>query len=131
MKSLIVCFVVLMGLLTLPDKTRAIGESVIGIKPKKYKVGDSIRVRATIIYPQHTGFGKDKKGRILPTLFIKKVQVYYIDKVIISMELTPYLSQNPFIEFKVKVTKAGLFKIVWTDNHGRKFVKSIKIKPTR
>ncbi len=133
MTKLTVFFMLLIGLLTLPDKTSAarIGWSILSIKPTKYKVGDSIRVRTVIIYPQHTGFQKDKKGRTISARYIKKVRVRYTGKLILSMDLTSFLTQNPYIEVKVKVTQAGPLTMIWIDNHGRKFVKSIKINPTR
>ena len=54
-------------------------KSMIKIKPKKFKVGDIVKVDFIVIHPMDTGLQKDKKtGEIKPA--------HYIDNITFSFD---------------------------------------------
>jgi hypothetical protein len=44
------------------------------------------------------------------------------------VEIKPSVSANPFITFPFKVTEAGTFEFIWTEDTGEVFNLSKKIK---
>jgi len=100
-----------------------VGKSIIKI-PKKIKAGDVIEVRSVIMHPQVSGFGKkDKKP-----YHLTDIEVFYNNKLVMSWETHPSISQNPYFAFKLKVTKSGPLKMVWKDNKSDVYTKTVNIK---
>lgn len=107
-----------------------IGKSLIKFKPKKFKVGDIITVRYLITHPMATGMGKDEKTKkIIPAHYITDISCQFEGKEFSKMKVWESVSTNPSFVFKYKVTGAGELKIEATDNLGKKFVKTKKLKP--
>jgi len=105
-------------------------KSMIKIKPKKFKVGDIVKVDFIVIHPMDTGLKKDKKTR-------KIRPAHYIDSVIFSFDGKPFttmkswetVSTNPYYSVNFKVPSKGKITVDYTDNQGEKNSKSKKVKP--
>lgn len=107
-----------------------IGKSIIRFKPKKFKVGDIISVRYVVTHPMDTGMGKDKETqKIIPAHYITDISCQFEGKEFTKMKVWESISTNPTFKFKYRVTGAGKIKIETTDNLGKKFVKTKKLKP--
>jgi sulfur-oxidizing protein SoxZ len=103
--------------------------ALIKVKPRRYKKGDIVTIQSIIMHPMHTGLVKDKKtGKIIPAHYITDIEVYYGDEKVTWMKVFPSVSANPFIAFKLKVTKAAPLKIIWKDNKGEITEKVVRIK---
>ncbi len=106
------------------------GKALVKIKPKKYKVGDVVKVDFIAIHPMETGMRKDKKtGKILPAEYINNVEFQYNGKTITKMVVWESVSTNPYFSVNMKVTEPGEVKVIYTDNTGKKADRSKKIKP--
>ena len=107
-------------------------KSLIKIKPKKYKVGDTVKVDFIVIHPMETGMRKDKKtGKIIPAHYINDVQFFYNDQLITKMIVWESVSTNPYFSINMKITGPGKIKVVYKDNQGEVHEKTKKVKPKK
>lgn len=105
-------------------------QSLIKIKPKRYKDGDIVKVSFMIMHPMDTGMGKDKKTKkIIPAKYINSVKFIYNGKEITNMTVWESLSVNPVFTTYMRVNGKGKLKVVYTDNTGESGEKTKKIKP--
>ncbi len=106
------------------------GKALVKIKPKKYKVGDIVKVDFIAIHPMETGMRKDKKtGKIIPAKYINEVKFYYNGKLFTNMTIWESTSTNPYLSVNLKITEPGEVKVTYKDNTGESGEKSKKIKP--
>ncbi|SFP35693.1 thiosulfate oxidation carrier complex protein SoxZ [Hydrogenimonas thermophila] len=107
-------------------------KSLIKIKPKKYKVGDTVKVDFIVIHPMDTGMRKDKKtGKIIPAHYINDVQFFYNDQLVTKMIVWESVSTNPYFSINMKITGRGVIKVVYKDNQGEVHEKTKKVKPKK
>jgi sulfur-oxidizing protein SoxZ len=105
-------------------------KSMIKFKPKKFKVGDTIKVDFIVIHPMDTGLKKDKKtGEIKPAHFIDNITFSLDGKPFTTMKVWETVSTNPYFSVNLKVPGKGKITVDYTDNTGEKNSKSKKLKP--
>lgn len=105
-------------------------KSMIKIKPKKYKVGDIVKVDFIVIHPMDTGLLKDKKtGKMKPAHFIDNITFSLDGKPFTTMKVWETVSTNPYFSVNLKVPGKGKITVDYTDNTGEKNTKSKKLKP--
>jgi len=105
-------------------------KSMIKIKPKKFKVGDTVKVDFIVIHPMDTGLKKDKKtGKIIPAKYIDNITFLFDGKPFTTMKVWETVSTNPYFSVNYKVTGKGKITVDYTDNTGEKNSKSKKLKP--
>ena len=81
--------------------------------------GDLTEVRVLMAHPMETGQRKDASGTLIPAHFIKDVKATVGDRVVMTAQWGPAISQNPFLHFRFKGAKAGdKIKVTWVDNKG-------------
>ncbi len=106
------------------------GKALVKVKPKKYKVGDTVKVDFIVIHPMDTGMKKNKKtGKIIPAKYISEVEFFFNDKSFTKMVVWETVSTNPYFSVKMEVTEAGVVKVKYKDNTGESGEKTKKIKP--
>jgi len=105
-------------------------KSMIKIKPKKYKTGDTVKVDFIVIHPMDTGLIKDKKtGKIKPAHYIDNITFSFDGKPFTTMKVWETVSTNPYFSVNFKVPGKGKITVDYTDNTGEKNSKSKKLKP--
>ena len=105
-------------------------KSLIKVKPKKFKVGDVIKVDFMVMHPMETGMRKDKKtGNLIPAEYINEVKFFFDDQLITEMEIWETLSTNPLFSINFKVPKKGVLKVIFKDNKGEVQEKTKQLKP--
>jgi sulfur-oxidizing protein SoxZ len=114
-------------------------KAMIKIKPKKYKVGDIVKVSLMAQHPMDTGMAKDKEtGKIKPAHYINDVELAFLDKgekdekkaeLFTKMKVWESISADPFFSVQYKVEKAGKIVVHFTDNLGETMTKTKKLKP--
>lgn len=106
------------------------GKALVKVKPKKYKVGDVVKVDFIAIHPMETGMRKDKKtGQIIPAEYINSVEFQFNGKTFTKMVVWESVSTNPYFSVEMKVTEPGEVKVLYTDNTGKSGEKTKKIAP--
>ena len=105
-------------------------KSLIKVKPKKFKVGEVVKVDFMVMHPMETGMRKNKKtGKMIPAEYINNVKIFFNDKLVTEMTIWETLSTNPLFTINFKVPSKGVMKVVYTDNKGEVNEKSKKLKP--
>ena len=105
-------------------------KSMIKIKPKKFKVGDIVKVDFIVIHPMETGLSKDKKtNKIKPAHYIDSVTFSFDGKPFTTLKTWETVSTNPYFSVNFKVPGKGKITVDYTDNTGEKNSKSKKVKP--
>lgn len=97
--------------------------------PKSASVGEVIEIKTLISHKMESGQRKDKKGEKIPRKIINKFVATFNGDEVISADILPAVSANPYIEFSFKVPAAGDLHFAWTDDDGSVYeiTKSIKI----
>ena len=93
-------------------------------------MGDPMRIRAQLKdgttdvrvlmgHPMETGQRKDAAGKTVPAHYINDVKIMVGDRTVLSAKWGPAVSQNPFLQIKVKGAKVGdKVTVSWADNKG-------------
>ena len=98
--------------------------------PKKAKVGDVVTIKTLISHPMETGLRKDRKtGELIPRKIINKFVATFEGEEVISVDIEPAVSANPYFQFDMKVPGPGKLHFAWTDDDGTVYEidKSIKV----
>ncbi|NQV54404.1 MAG: thiosulfate oxidation carrier complex protein SoxZ [Rhodospirillales bacterium] len=97
--------------------------------PKSVNKGAIIEIKTLIPHKMETGQRKDSKGNKIPRFIINKVAVTFNGKPVVTADLHPAISANPYFAFSARVTESGTFNFVWTDDKGQsvKTSKSISV----
>lgn len=96
--------------------------------PKKAELEEVIEIKTLLSHPMHSGRGVDGDGNIVPRKIINKFTASFNGTMFFTMDLKPSVSSNPFLIFPYKVTEAGTFDFVWTEDGGEQYTASKKIK---
>jgi len=90
------------------------------IKLKAKAENGETTVKALIKHPMETGRRKDKEsGELVPAHYIEEVTCSYQGETLLTSELGPTISKNPFLSFKFTGGAAGeKVELSWKDNKG-------------
>lgn len=95
--------------------------------PKTAEMDEVIEIKTLISHPMHSGRGVDGDGNIVPRKIINSFQASFNGTPFFSMDIKPSVSSNPFLIFPFKVTEAGTFDFIWTEDGGQEYTASKKI----
>ncbi|MBI5181812.1 MAG: thiosulfate oxidation carrier complex protein SoxZ [Nitrospirae bacterium] len=97
--------------------------------PSDIKKGSIVEIKVKIDHLMESGLRKDKDTKkLIPKHTLEKMYIYYDNEQISDFDLSPGLSENPLIGFKVKATKSAPLKVVLTCSEGNKFEETAEIK---
>ncbi len=100
--------------------------------PKKIKRGDIIDVKVQARYPSITGLGTigdtDDFMRKEPAVYLKEMIVTYKGREVSTFIMSSAVSENPRIEFSLKIDEPGSLKVVFKSNKGETFEAAKQIK---
>lgn len=86
--------------------------------PKSIEPGVPFTVKARITHPMHTGLRNDRDGNLIPRHIINNFVVRFNDEEVISANLEPAVSADPYFEFTMAVVEPGKLEFEWRDNDG-------------
>lgn len=103
---------------------------VVKILDEKYKIGDTVKVKIIVIHKMDTGFSKDKEsGKTFPRFYMKEIKASFNGQSVANFELDVAASQNPVIQFPLKVTAAGELVVEFINSENDKAQKKVAITP--
>ena len=100
---------------------------------RRIKKGDIIKIKVKFNHPSFTGLGRvdpesePSFNRANPVTFIRNMFVYYDDELVTRFRMSSAISDDPLFSFKLKADKEAPVKVVFVDNHGKRWESSIKI----
>jgi len=104
-------------------------KAIVKTKPKKPKAGSVGRISLLAKHPMDTGTQKNKKTKkIIPKNYINNIKFYFDGEHISTIDGTEVVSQNPLYTVKMLFTKSGKLEARFTDNSGKSYTKTKKIK---
>lgn len=96
--------------------------------PKKAAAGEVVTIKTLISHPMESGQRKDSKtGELIPRQIINKFTASFNGQEVISVDIDPAVSANPYFEFELKVPEAGELRFEWVDDDGSVYEESKKI----
>ena len=96
--------------------------------PGSARAGETITVKTLISHPMESGQRKDKDGAPIPRQIIHKFTAAFNGQEIITVEMEPSVSSNPYIEFDAMVPEAGEIVFQWFDDDGSVYEEKKNIK---
>lgn len=96
--------------------------------PRKAAAGETITIKTLISHPMETGLRKDKEGNLIPRNIINKFVATFEGEEIISVDIDPAVSANPYFQFDMTVPGPGTIRFEWTDDDGSVYDIEKKIK---
>ena len=90
------------------------------MKIRATMVGDVADIKVLMNHIMETGLRKDAKtGQLIPAYFINQVTATVNGKVVLEADWSSAISNNPYLNFKVKGAKVGdKVNVSWKDNKG-------------
>lgn len=107
----------------------SVGVGILRV-PKEAKKGEIVKVQMVITHPM-TPSRKDRAtGQTVPAYHLTKLDLFFNDKLVSTINMGAGISANPFIAITLKVEDSGVVKIVYEDNKGGKWDKTADVKVT-
>ena len=95
--------------------------------PDSAKVGEVIEVKTLISHVMETGQRKDADGKTIPRSIINTFKATFAGAEVLTVEMHPGMSANPYLSFFMKVPGPGEFEFTWIDDAGAKVVEKMKL----
>ena len=105
-----------------------IGRRAVRLPRHEYSKDDVIEVKTRIIHPNHNGRHKYEDKGYIARHFINSIDVYFDDQLIISVDASAGLSQNPYFTFALKATHSAPLRVVWKDTNGEEYAEIVDIR---
>lgn len=95
--------------------------------PSKASAGEVVTIKTLISHPMESGQRKDKSGNIIPRQIVNKFTATYNGEEVMTVELEPSVSSNPYFEFQAKIPESGEFHFQWFDDDGSVYEEKKKV----
>ena len=96
--------------------------------PPTARKGDIVEIKATISHDMESGQRKDKNGKLVPRMILKKFVCTYNGVEVFSTDWYPAISANPYLAFHTRAVESGTLVFTWTDDNGAIFTTSQTIR---
>lgn len=94
---------------------------------KTAKKGEVVEIKTLISHDMESGRRKGKDGKLIPRKIVNKFEVTFNGKPVVTADLYPAISANPYLSFFAKVEESGEFAFKWTDDDGSVYEKTAPI----
>jgi sulfur-oxidizing protein SoxZ len=95
--------------------------------PSSAAAGEVITIKTLINHDMESGQRKDKSGAPIPRKIINKFSATFNGKTVISVDVEPAVSANPYFEFTMTVPEAGTVHFEWVDDDGTVYTEDKEI----
>lgn len=90
----------------------------VWISNRTPKQGAIVTVKAMVIHPMETGLRKNALSQMIPRNIIETFECSLAGERLMTWELHPSVSQNPYLEFKFLAQKSGALRMSWVADDG-------------
>ncbi len=88
--------------------------------PARLTLGEVVQVRLLIQHDMETGYRQDMDGRVIPRNVIHLVRCELDGVEVFRAESSSGIAANPYFEFPLRITQAGVWLVQWEDDAGVK-----------
>jgi sulfur-oxidizing protein SoxZ len=85
---------------------------------KNVKAGEPTTIKTLISHTMESGQRKDDNGNPIPRNIINKFTATFNGEEVISVNMEPAISANPFFEFTAAFPDSGTLHLEWVDDDG-------------
>jgi sulfur-oxidizing protein SoxZ len=104
-------------------------EKIRIVIPDRVGKDEAIEVRLRLDHPMESGMRIDSITKMkVPRYYIKGLKVFYGDREVSHMALTPGISHKPVIGFMLRAGNGGRLRVEIEDNKGKKSDNTAEIK---
>ncbi len=82
------------------------------------KAGEPTTIKTLITHTMESGQRKDDAGNVIPRKIINKFTATFNGQEVISVDMEPAISANPFFEFTAAFPESGTLHFEWVDDDG-------------
>jgi sulfur-oxidizing protein SoxZ len=86
--------------------------------PKQVAKGMPFDVKVLISHPMESGQRRDVDGQAIPRKIINRFTCSLGGEEVVSFDLFPAISANPFLAFSVVAEASGTLSMSWVDDDG-------------
>lgn len=86
--------------------------------PGSAAVGEVITIKTLISHIMESGQRRDGDGNTIPRSIIHTFSCDFNGQNVMTVDLLPAISANPYFEFEATVPEAGEFTFTWHDDDG-------------
>lgn len=86
--------------------------------PKQVGKGTPFDVKVLISHPMESGQRRDTDGQAIPRKIINRFTCSLAGEEVVSFDLYPAISANPFLAFSVIAEASGTLTMSWVDDDG-------------
>ena len=95
--------------------------------PKTASAGEVITIKTLISHKMESGQRKDGDGNVIPRQIINTFTAAFNGQEVISVDLEPAISTNPYFQFQMTVPESGELAFTWVDDDGSVYETAKKI----
>ena len=95
--------------------------------PPRAKRGEIIEIKTLISHTMETGFRRTQLGAPIPRDIIRRFVCTYNGTEVLSADLNPAISANPYFAFSTVATESGTIAFLWTGDNGFSVTESAAI----
>ena len=86
--------------------------------PKQVTKGTSFDVKVLISHPMESGQRRNTDGQVILRKIINRFVCFFGGEEVVSFDLYPAISANPFLAFSVIADASGTLSMTWIDDDG-------------
>ncbi len=86
--------------------------------PKQVTKGTPFDVKVLISHPMESGQRRGADGQVIPRKIINRFVCSLDGEEVVSLDLFPAISANPFVAFSVTAEASGTLSMTWVDDDG-------------
>ena len=95
--------------------------------PARARRGEVIEIKTLVSHPMETGYRRTQLGAPIPRDIIRRFVCTYNGTEVLSADLNPAISANPYFAFSTVATESGTITFHWTGDNGFSVTESAAI----
>jgi sulfur-oxidizing protein SoxZ len=95
--------------------------------PARARRGEVIEIKTLVSHPMETGYRRTQLGAPIPRDIIRRFVCTYNGTEVLSADLHPAISANPYFAFSTVAIESGTIAFHWTGDNGFSVTESAAI----
>ncbi len=101
---------------------------LIRVPQEPVKKGEVIQIKTLMPHPMETGLRIDRAtDGIFPRQIVNTFVCTYNGKQVFSVDFSPAVAANPYLEFYTVATESGELAFTWVDDAGEQYTETAAI----